>query len=402
MIYIGRRKMGKSLNGKELGKGISQRKDGRYQARFTDRFGKRQTIYAKSLNEVRNLLRNKSYEDSKELNIVDSNMTLDEWYDVWVSVYKQGCADTSLMAYDTDYKRIKKELGWRELQSITPIILQSAFNNLKSDQSRIHSKRVLVDMYERAIDVNLIQKNIASSIITSIDKAEQKERRVMSEDEMNLFLRYAITSPYYDLFIFALNTGMRVGELAALQWEDIDLKNNCVHVNHTMAYSKDNAFSNDFHCQFHPPKTKSSKRKIPLTVNSYNALMRQKKYQNLLLQQGYTPPKDFKDLVFVTKKYTPIQSSYVAIAIEYTIKRIRNDGYEFEKISSHTFRHTFATRAVERGMNFKTLQKILGHSSLSMTMDLYAHVVDDTLYKEMEKMNIGESIGVKLVSNNVG
>lgn len=69
--------MGKSLAGKELGQGVSQRKDGRYQARFTNRFGKRQTIYAKTLNETHQKLRNEQYEDEKKLNVVSSDMTLD-------------------------------------------------------------------------------------------------------------------------------------------------------------------------------------------------------------------------------------------------------------------------------------------------------------------------------------
>ena len=71
--------MGKSLNGKELGKGISQRKDGLYQARFANRFGKQQTIYAKTLNEIRHLLRTEQYEDDKMLNVINDDMTLDEW-----------------------------------------------------------------------------------------------------------------------------------------------------------------------------------------------------------------------------------------------------------------------------------------------------------------------------------
>lgn len=73
--------MGKSLNGKELGKGLSQRKDGLYQGRFVNRFGKKQTVYAKTLNEVRQKLRNEQYEDEKALNVVAKDVTLDEWYE---------------------------------------------------------------------------------------------------------------------------------------------------------------------------------------------------------------------------------------------------------------------------------------------------------------------------------
>ena len=74
--------MGKSLNGKKLGVGITQRKDGLYQARFTKRFGNRQTIYAKTLHEIRQKLRNEQYNDEKAINVVDKNMTLDEWFEI--------------------------------------------------------------------------------------------------------------------------------------------------------------------------------------------------------------------------------------------------------------------------------------------------------------------------------
>ena len=95
--------MGKSLNGKELGKGISQRKDGLYQARFVNRFGKRQTIYAKTLNEIRHQLRTEQYEDEKMLNVINEDVTLDEWYEIW----RNTC------------KKIAETLRKRRMQAIT-------------------------------------------------------------------------------------------------------------------------------------------------------------------------------------------------------------------------------------------------------------------------------------------
>ena len=83
--------MGKSLNGKELGKNISQRKDGLYQGRFVNRFGNRQTIYAPTLNELRAKLRTEQYEDEKEINVVSKEVTLDEWYQTWLTTCKKKC-----------------------------------------------------------------------------------------------------------------------------------------------------------------------------------------------------------------------------------------------------------------------------------------------------------------------
>ena len=144
--------MGKSLNGKELGNGISQRKDGLYQARFINRFGKRQTIYAKTLNEVRHKLRTEQYNDEKAINVVDKNMTLNEWFDIWLSTCKKNCRSSTKGSYITHYKRIQEELGWRKLTSLNLIVMQEAFNKLKTDNARKNSKKILVDMLNKAVD----------------------------------------------------------------------------------------------------------------------------------------------------------------------------------------------------------------------------------------------------------
>lgn len=115
--------MGKSLNGKELGKGISQRKDGLYQARFINRFGKRETIYAKTLNEIRHQLRTEQYEDEKALNVISKEMTLDEWYEIWMNTCKRNCRNSTKETYASHYRRIQKELGFRKQASLNLIVL---------------------------------------------------------------------------------------------------------------------------------------------------------------------------------------------------------------------------------------------------------------------------------------
>ena len=210
--------MGKSLNGKELGNGISQRKDGLYQARFINRFGKRQTIYAKTLNEVRHKLRTEQYNDEKAINVVDKNMTLNEWFDIWLSTCKKNCRSSTKGSYITHYKRIQEELGWRKLTSLNLIVMQEAFNKLKTDNARKNSKKILVDMLNKAVDTDLLVKNVAKQINTVIAKEEKKERRVLTIRETELFLEQAKGTFYENLFILALETGLRVGELSALQW----------------------------------------------------------------------------------------------------------------------------------------------------------------------------------------
>ena len=162
--------MGKSLNGKELGKGISQRKDGLYQARFVNRFGKRETIYAKTLNEIRHQLRTEQYEDEKMLNVISKEMTLDEWYEIWMNTCKKNCRSSTKETYAGHYRRIQKELGWIKLTNLNLIVLQQVFNELRSDNERENSKKILADMLEKAIDAELLSKNVAKQINTKVSK----------------------------------------------------------------------------------------------------------------------------------------------------------------------------------------------------------------------------------------
>ena len=148
--------MGKSLNGKELGKGISQRKDGLYQARYINRFGKRETIYVNTLNDIRQQLRNKQYEDEKSINVITKEMTLDEWYEIWMNTCKMNCRNTTNVTYAKHYKRIQKELGYMKLTNLNLIVMQQVFNKLKSDNERKNSKKILVDMLEKAIYADLM------------------------------------------------------------------------------------------------------------------------------------------------------------------------------------------------------------------------------------------------------
>ena len=249
--------MGKSLNGKELGNGISQRKDGLYQARFINRFGKRQTIYAKTLNEVRHKLRTEQYNDEKAINVVDKNMTLDEWFDIWLNTCKKNCRSSTKGSYITHYKRIQEELGWRKLTSLNLIVMQEAFNKLKTDNARKNSKKILVDMLNKAVDTDLLVKNVAKQINTVIAKEEKKERRVLTIRETELFLEQAKGTFYENLFILALETGLRVGELSALQWEDIDFKKKVIHVKHTLCYFSKNG---KYVFEMHDTKTNNGKR----------------------------------------------------------------------------------------------------------------------------------------------
>lgn len=253
--------MGKSLNGKELGKGITQRKsDGLYQGRFVNRFGKTQTIYAKTLNELRLRLRTEQYEAEKAINVVTKDITLDEWCEIWLDTCKKNCRNSTKESYAIHYRRIQKELGWRKLTSLNLIVVQNAINALDSDNERKNSKKILSDMLEKAIDAALLQKNVAKQVNTVITKEVKKERRVLTIKETELFLEKAQNSFYYNLYVLALETGMRIGELCGLKWDDVDFEKKVLYVRQTLCY-----FSREgkYVFEMHDTKTKNGRRTIP-------------------------------------------------------------------------------------------------------------------------------------------
>lgn len=376
--------MGKSINGKELGKGISQRKrDGLYQGRFVNRFGKRETIYEKSLSELRRRLRNAQYEDEKQINVVTKDITLDEWYEVWMNTCKKNCRNSTKATYATQYRQIKKSLGWRKLASLNLVVVQQTINSLRTDNQRKNIKKLLVDMLDKAMDSDLLTRNVAKKVNTIISKEKTKERRVLTVKETEIFLKEAEGTFYYNLYVLALETGMRIGELLGLTWEDVDFEKRLIQVSQTLCYFKKDG---KYVFEMHETKTNNGKRVIPLTKKAMKVLKNQWDCKNKIIAQGKTAPEEYQNLIFVTKNNRPSQQFIVQECIELIIRHIQEKHTDFERFSTHCFRHTFATRAIENGMNPKTLQKLLGHGSLQMTMDLYCHVTDDTLFEEMKIM----------------
>lgn len=376
--------MGKSLNGKELGKGITQRKDGLYQARFTNRFGKRQTIYGKTLTEVTKNLRNAQYEDEKQINVVDSSMTLDEWFECWLNTCKKNCRDTTKRTYVVQYNRLRMSIGWRKLSNLNIIVLQEAFNQLKTDNMRCDCKSLLVDILNRAVEADLLVKNIAVSINTILDNDEKAEKRILSNEEIEILLRASEGGQMHSFFVVALGTGMRIGEILGLTWDCVDFENETISVEKTLCYLPNNGKAI---YEFHAPKTRAGKRKIPMIQAVRDALWEQKKRKDRIASK-YTPRIGMENLVFCSKTNNPIHESNMRTAIRYLLNKINseNSNFNFTNFTPHCLRHTFATKAIARGMKPKTLQKILGHNSLQMTMDLYCHVEEHTLREEMALM----------------
>ena len=272
------------------------------------------------------------------------------------------------------------------------VMMQDAINELRTDNERKNSKKILVDMLEKAVASDLIVKNVAKQITTEITKEEKQPRRVLTVKETEIFLAEAESTFYYNLFVVALETGMRIGELSGLQWGDIDFKKKVIHVRHSMTYfSKDGKYK----FELHPTKTHKGLRDVALTDVAIKALRQQQFMKQTLINKGKEPLEGFEDLVFVTKNNRPTTQFLVTECIEGTMKRIHknNPDLVFEKFTPHCFRHTFATRWLEAGVPLKTVSAMLGHVQLQLTTDLYMHVTQDSLFKGLEQFEQARKIG---------
>lgn len=186
---------------------------------------------------------------------------------------------------------------------------------------------------------------------------------------------------YYNLYVLALETGLRIGELMGLTWADVDLKKKVLYVRHTLCYfRKDRKYV----FEMHDTKTQNGRRIIPLTGKAVESLRRQWMQKQQILLKGKRAEAEYENLVFVTRNNRPTQQFIVQECITLFVRHIQVERPEYENISPHCFRHTFATRAIENGVQPKTLQKLLGHGSLQMTMDLYCHVTEETLFDAMQ------------------
>lgn len=380
--------MGKDLKGKELGVGIIQRKDGLYQARYSDRWGKRKAIYGKNLRELRKELA-EAIAGNENFTSIKDEITLDRWFDRWMEIYKEkSIRPNTKREYTHIYqKNISPYLGGRFINSLVKSDIQQLIDRASDDnyayerQSKI--KVILRDMLQRAVEDNLVINNPVSGIKLRADK--EIKAKALTLNEQNVFFDYCRNTFYDNLFNVAVNTGLRPGELFALQLSDIDLDAGFIDVNKTLVYQK---YLTDSGKTFHvePPKTKQSYRKVPVNSICRTYLEEQLKLKEVISQKR---PKQKNNYLFVTKFNTPLNSQIYSDAIKSVIKQInltRSLDEQFELFSGHTFRHTFATRCFENGVDAKVVQSYLGHASLKMTTDLYTHVTDDKSTMDIEKI----------------
>ena len=367
--------MGKDLKGKELGVGISQQSDKLYVARFTDKFGIRKTKRFKKLQECRQWIADASY-ISKHSDIENaSDILVDTWYEYWIGIKKQTVRPNTVRNYSERYERnIKGIIGKKLLSEVKPIHCQKIFSDMAEQgykTTTIYQTRItLYNMLEFAKENDVILSNPCKKSVKS-DMGKPSEKKVaLTIDEQRKFLMAATGQSYENQYKFMLQTGLRTGELVGLKWDDIDFVKRTVTISRTMEYRYKVG-----EWRVGPPKSKSGYRTIPLTDEAIRILKDQKEKNSKIKVINI----EWRDQVFLSRKGEPVKNSTYDTALFKIC-----DKAEIRKFCMHILRHTFATRCIEAGMIPKTLQKILGHSNIGTTMNLYVDATEEEKTKEMD------------------
>lgn len=360
---------------KKLDKGVKIRKDGRFEKRFTFE-GKRHSVCAHDLKELDKQYREKLTALENGTYKKNTVVTLNSYYADWFKSRK-GTKENTLHNYDSHYRtHIKQALGHRKIKDIErrEIIRfqQSLIDKGLSPASVNHVMTVLQLLLNDAVRDEVIASNPAKAIksLTATVKASETKHRALTIEEQRKLISAFDGDYYKELIEFLLATGMRCGEAAALSWDDVDYKKNVIHVRATTTLDKDGKFVIGS-----SPKTKAGKRDIPLNSVIRDILTRQRAKQ-AVISIGCKN-------VFLSVTGRLLQSSLINKAIARAVNKLNESGANMDTITAHALRATFATRSIESGMNPRTLQGILGHESYKMTMDLYAHVTNETAQAEM-------------------
>lgn len=390
--------MGKSLRGKECGKGICQRKDGLYSARFVSSEGKRQVKCFSSLPEARNWLEDAKYADKHENIFVPPDMTVDVWFEFWIAHIVGDLTPNTRRNYRERYEyNVKPVIGKMRLTDVKPMHCKMALNQMEEKYAGSTIRQTYIamgTMFRAAVMNDMIRKHPMDGVRFTKPVRATDDIKFLTRDEQRVFLETAKRSRNYNQYALILETGLRTGEMIGLTWDAIDWKARTLTVNKTLEFRHKQKV-----WRAGPPKTQQSYRTIPLTDRAYEILKEIKdkrpwQKESPLLSQtleyidrrtGETASLCMRDLVFINwRTGEPAKNS----SYDTHLYKLCDEA-GIRRFCMHALRHTYATRAIESGMQPKVLQKLLGHASIKTTMDRYVHVTNDSMSKavlQFEKM----------------
>ena len=394
-----------SQTASSLRKGEYIRKNGSYAYRWVDENGKRRTIYAKSLDELRTQEKNIARDQLDSIRTEGRFHTLNDIFRQWEHL-KRGLKDNTFQNYRYLYHMyVEANLGKKKLASIVKSDIKRFYNTLVDERGlsittvdSIHT--VLHQVLDMAVDDGYIRLNPARQVMKELKltRGNVEKRRALSLKEQTLFLDYLKRTPqyrhWYPVFAVLLGTGMRVGEAVGLRWCDIDLDNDMIDINHTLVYYRH--AENGCYCNIHTPKTINGIRQIPMLAHVKAAFLEEKQNQ-LNANMSCTATIDgYTDFIFVNRFGQPQHQGTLNKALRRIIRDCNDEMLSrgqapntvlLPRFSCHILRHTFTTRLCEAGVNIKVIQDILGHADVSTTLNIYATATREFKQSELSQFD---------------
>ena len=387
--------------GRKLFNGESQRKDGKYEYKYQDAWGKRKTVYSWKLTPTDRVpagkrddisLREKIKQIQKDLN---SNITPDggnftvlELVEKYIS-QKTGVRHNTRSNYNFVVNVIKKEaFGQRRIDKIKVSDAKEWLIKMQQidgqGYSSIHTIRGVVrPAFQMAVDDDLLVKNPFEFQLNTVVVNDSVTREAITRQQERDFLEFVKNDQhfckYYDGIYILFKTGLRISEFVGLTKKNLDFENNRIIVDHQLQRTRDMKYI------IEDTKTESGERMVPMTPEVTEAFQR-------ILANRKNPKVEpmvdgYSGFLFLDKNGRPM----VALHWEKYFQHIRekyNKIYRIQmpKVTPHVCRHTFCSNMAKSGMNPKTLQYVMGHSDISVTLNTYTHLNYDDAEEEMQKV----------------
>lgn len=386
--------------------GEYQRKNGTYEYKYSDKFGRRHSIYATTLKELRDKKKDILRDNIDRINIDKNKVTLNDFFYLWVKI-KRGIKDNTMKNYIYMYQRfVENKIGTLKLAEIKKTDIKFFYINLLENENLKvatidNIQSVIHQILEMAVEDDFLRYNPADRALKDIKRINVniEKTNCFTFEEQRVFENFLNYSNEFErwrpIFKIMLLTGMRVGEITALQWEDIDMKSKSISINKTLVYySKGVGLGNIY--AINTPKTISSKRLIPVSDEIIGEFLLQNKINEKFKLICKSNINGYDNFIFLNRFGEVLNSSVLNKALKRIIKKINFEQQKNESdillphISNHSLRHCFATRMCEAGVNMKVIQEILGHSSFDITMNVYTKVTKD--FKEKEMANFDKII----------
>jgi integrase len=381
---------------------IRKRANGTWEGRYSDGRNDngrqiQRSVYGKTRKEVAEKLNAILYQKQCGSYVTPNNILVEDWLDQWLKNYAIiSIRPSTYINYEGYvFNHVIPVFGNIPLQDVTPVIVQN-FYNQKFESGRADGKgglsaktirnmhNMIHQAFEQAKVNGIIMNNPADGAV--IPRQEKKEMRVLSVQEQKALLSVLHLHRLGLAILFDLATGLRIGELCALKWSDVNFNKRTIKISRTLQRIKKSKLEQIYGESTTAiiegnVKTNSGFREIPLPDKIFEKLLvhRQKQIDEINYYGGFYNDKGY---IFTMPLGTCVEPHTMRDAFEFLLKEA-----DIKHANFHALRHTFATRAIENGVNVKTLSDILGHSQVQITMDLYCHTSLDLMRDSMDKMS---------------